>query len=95
MTDLHDTDDDMGASTMGRYSPERVHKVERHAASLEADVERLREALHRLTSWSRPFIEDTPISAETLWREFPKAVRNGQEVLAATSRENVEELANG
>ena len=34
MTDLLDTDDDLGASTVNRYSPERVHRLEQQLAAL-------------------------------------------------------------
>jgi hypothetical protein len=42
----------------------------------------MRDALHKLEAWSRPFIEDTPISAETLWREFPQAIHEARALLA-------------
>lgn len=51
----------------------------------------LYDALHRLHAWGRPFIETTPISAETLWREFPAAMENASSVIdeykAARARE--------
>jgi hypothetical protein len=41
--DLFDTDDDIGASTVGRYSPERVHKLEDRIAELEAELQTAHE----------------------------------------------------
>ena len=44
--------------------------------------EEMREALRKLERWSTPFIEkNSPISAETLWREFPKAIENARTIL--------------
>lgn len=53
----------------------------------EKDASRAREAklveaLRSLHAWSRCFVEDTPITAETLWRAFPAAVKRAGEVLA-------------
>ena len=42
----------------------------------------LLEALRKLHSWGLPFIENTPISAETLWREFPAAMKHAGEVIS-------------
>jgi len=39
-------------------------------------------ALTKLEAWSRTFIEKSPISAETLWREFPKAVEEARAAIA-------------
>lgn len=51
----------------------------------QAEIDRLREALRKLHAWSRPFVENTPISAETLWREFPKAIETAQAALEDTN----------
>ena len=45
--------------------------------------EELVAALRELHAWSRPFVEtNSPISAETQWREFPKAIKKATAVLA-------------
>ena len=44
----------------------------------------LREALGELESWGRVFVEKTPISAETLWRAFPKALDKARAALTDT-----------
>lgn len=51
------------------------------AEAAEAREAKYREALDKLERWSRTFIEDTPLSAETIWREFPKAVEQARQVL--------------
>ena len=43
--DIHDTDDDLGSSTVGRYSPERVHKLEARVEELEGEKKHLAAAL--------------------------------------------------
>ncbi len=45
-------------------------------------VEDMRDALFKLHSWGRVFVENTPISAETLWREFPMALKAAETALA-------------
>ena len=49
---------------------------------LEEQRDELAEALNILQRWSTPFIENTPISAETLWREFPDAIKHARYTLA-------------
>lgn len=53
--------------------------VRKALADYRAD---LWDALHRLHAWGECFIKDTPITAETLWREFPAAMKHAGEVLA-------------
>lgn len=50
----------------------------------DAEAKECRERLHKLWSWGRCFIEDTPITAETLWREFPRAMLEAKEFLEKT-----------
>ena len=38
--------------------------------------------LNKLERWSSTFIEDTPLSAETIWREFPQAIKEARATLA-------------
>ena len=57
--DLFDTDDDLGASTVSRYAPERVHRLEGRIAELEAKLQALREAarevVDKLNMYDPPF----------------------------------------
>lgn len=51
----------------------------------EGLVKDLREKLFKLSSWGECFVKKTPISAETLWREFPKALEEAQALLSEIS----------
>lgn len=62
-------------------SPSR-REFARICAAFDAREAKLVEALRSLHAWSRCFVEDTPITAETLWRAFPAAVKRAGEVLA-------------
>lgn len=55
-------------------------------ADLKAENAELYEALFKLEAWGKCFIETTPISAETLWREFPLAMERASETLAAIQK---------
>jgi hypothetical protein len=46
--DIFDTDDDLGASTVSRYAPERVHRLEKHLLRRTQQLEALREAARLL-----------------------------------------------
>ncbi|KKN42996.1 hypothetical protein LCGC14_0707490 [marine sediment metagenome] len=59
-------------------------KSRRENDALSKRIAALREALRELESWGRVFVEKTPISAETLWRAFPKALDKASAVLADT-----------
>ena len=48
---------------------------------LLASHDRLLAATKPLVRWSEVFIKKTPISAETLWREFPKAIEVAREAI--------------
>ena len=79
------------AECYGRVSDTIRPDAEANAAFIVRAVnahEALVEALNRLERWSTPFIEDTPISAETLWREFPAAIKNARAALALAKEEN-------
>lgn len=41
------------------------------------------DEMRTLTRWAECFTTDTPISAETLWREFPKAIDEANAILKA------------
>ena len=61
------------------------------SAALDAcHFEELVEALRELHAWSLPFIEKSPISAETQWRRFPKAVEAAGALLAKVKEEGHE-----
>lgn len=58
------------------------------ATKAEADLAVVAEALFKLERWSSCFVEKTPISAETLWREFPAAIKNARAALARLDQTN-------
>ena len=58
-------------------------RLRAHVAALEADKAALTTALYKLQSWGACFIEKSSISAETLWREFPIAMKEARATLAA------------
>lgn len=70
------------------YGPhEAITELESENTRLRVRAEELKEALFKLHAWGRPFIgKGSPISAETLWREFPRAMEEASVVLAKTQK---------
>ena len=68
----------------GVWKLRRIVTLEAALDKAEAEAVQLRAALLKLERWGSCFIENTPITAETLWREFPAAIHAARDVLIAT-----------
>ena len=66
------------------------HGQQGRAALDACCYEELVEARRELHAWSIPFVEKTPISAETQWRRFPAAIKQATAVLAKVEAERRE-----
>lgn len=87
MRNLNDTISKLG-SEIGSIAADRDRasdacaSVQRERDELREMLGEAKECLRILHCWGECFIKDTPITAETLWREFPAAMKSAEAFLA-------------